>query len=220
MNSRLSLRIPSIEDLSRSPSPLQLGSFNEKLPFSGQMRRNSRGESLKFKSGLERISSDRKILHNSLPDFLRVSSQKSVKNLRNLQANEKATKRNSECFTDTSSIPDRPLEKCIAINRNTENFSDFIERIQNTNALSTEILITTGQISLRREDLQGLLDGNNLSHSVIDACLLLIKHKNKEQFKNKESHDRVAIFSTAFAQNQLTDSKPRLMCKRNPLKYE
>ena len=172
-------------------------------------------------SPFDRITSFYSIGNSSLPSFL--SIQKLTKNelLKNAFLTKVETADTSMVNMSSANKYIRQLPIIENITGKGNDYDDLMNYIFDSNLLPDQILLRIGKIELSRKDLRSLRIGKLLPINLIDACLSCIKKKNKKMFHKKDSHERVIIVKTSFAQKVLqSKEKVSIRSKKNLLNFE
>ena len=182
----------------------------------GNLHRISR-----IRSPFQRIMSPQALGNSTLPSFLRITQPGADIVLNSMTLAKVRTA--DTTITDANAF--NKYKKTSPISENisgkVDHPDDFINYVFDCNLAPDQILLRIGNIELSRRDLCCLRPGKLLPINLIDACLSCIKKKNKKLFQKKNTHDRVIIVKTSFAQKVLqSKEKTSIRSKKNILNFE
>jgi hypothetical protein len=193
----------------RSPSP-------NMRPVSPRLRPPNFARKM---SPYERITSPKSINNSILPTFLQAKHPGVDDILKKIPTGRVKTADTSNSDAQNRSIKIISMSETFICKN--PALSDLFSYVFDNKLHQDEVLLRVGKIELKRKELACLRPEKLLPINLIDACLSCIKKKNKKMFQKNNTHQRVIIVKTAFAQKVFqSKEKISIRSKKSLLNFE
>ena len=157
-----------------------------------------------------KINSNISIAVSTLPSFLQAENLEQKKNIQ--QGSSKSSKVIEKTDKRRTNPPYSTKSKT-----NIGNIREYILNLPN----SDDIMLKIKKFDLTVNDLKSFMPESELSANIIDACLKLIKKKNKKiSSKDSVINESIYVFSASISEKIFFSDDIFEIGKKNPLKYE